>query len=28
LSEAERDMVRAATEVVGSYYQSPAEVSP
>ena len=28
LSEAERDMVRAATEVVGSYYQAPAEVSP
>jgi aspartyl/asparaginyl beta-hydroxylase (cupin superfamily) len=28
LSEAERDMVRAATEVVGSYYQLPTEVSP
>ena len=28
LSEAERDMVRAATEVVGSYYQLPMEVSP
>jgi aspartate beta-hydroxylase len=28
LSEAERDMVRAATEVVGSYYQLPVEVSP
>src|SRR6202012_5515982 len=27
-SAAERDMVRAATEVVGSYYQLPAEVSP
>ena len=25
LSEAERDMVRAATEVVGTYYQLPAE---
>jgi aspartyl/asparaginyl beta-hydroxylase (cupin superfamily) len=28
LSEAEREMVRAATEVVGSYYQPPTEVSP
>ncbi len=28
LSEAERDMVRAATEVVGSYYQLPPEISP